>query len=856
MTMADERPTEDMPPTTASSPPSRDTTTSQLPSAFGPYRILRVLGEGGMGVVYLAEQDKPRRRVALKVLKPGAATAEHLRRFEHEADVLGRLQHPNIAQIFEAGMADAGHGPQPFFAMELIAGQPLTVYARERNLGNRQRLAIMIDVCRAVQYAHTKGVIHRDLKPSNILVDEAGRPKVLDFGVARLTDGDVHATVLGTGVGQLVGTIPYMSPEQAAADPDALDTRSDVYTLGVICYQLLAGRLPHEVKGKAPLEAVRTIREDDPTPLSAANRAFRGDLETIVATALEKDPDRRYPSAAALADDIERYLTDQPIVARPAGTIYRLRKFTKRNKAVVGGVIAVFVVLLLGIAATSWWASAAVRAELELRESLAADFAKTGDLAAQRGRWREALELYDKALLADHADPVGVQLKKARALFASSQIAPFERVMKDLSGRADLGQHEGAVLLLRGGLILGKDNQAALDLIGQARRKGLGEADDLYAQALLAPTSPETVRLLEQCLDRDPSSWQAQWMQALTLLLLGRFTECRSRLAVAEALFPDDPNPLFFHAMLEALDGRPDTARAVLDRLPGRCPEHEIALLRQIVELLATVRDFGTLRADEFPDRVVKLLGDVSPRLQDVWKGQPASGDSFLRAALPLAATPPILRKTYAHVTAAIDLMGPSGDEQKALAELSQAVQMHPEGSLLYLLAIGHFNLGIAPGPMIEAEKAAMQAAAAPSLVPIRRGALFLAATCEGYLGAPNRPKPDLDMRRKAVVNLRAVLQLGPPQPNEFEIMTKIANMGDDLELTRGLLSGWEPIDPGNASVLKIRHDVEMKARNFGRAVEAAAEGMKRFPKDGAWQQRQQQALQKLRDQIKATGAP
>src|SRR5262249_41988983 len=287
---------------------------------------VRELGRGGMGVVYLAEQQNPSRLVALKVIAAGLTVGDALRRFEHEAQVLARLKHPGIAQVFEAGTGDTGDGVRPYFVMELIEGQSLTDYARARALPTRQRLELFVKVCAAVQHAHQKGVIHRDLKPGNILVDEAGRPRVLDFGVARLTGpgpGDTHATA----VGQLVGTLPYMSPEQVAADPDALDTRSDVYTLGVILYQLLTGRLPYEVAGKPAREAARVITEREPARLGSVDKALRGDLETVVARALEKDRERRYSSADALADDVERYLRGDPILARPASALYQLKKF-------------------------------------------------------------------------------------------------------------------------------------------------------------------------------------------------------------------------------------------------------------------------------------------------------------------------------------------------------------------------------------------------------------------------------------------------------------------------------------------------------------------------------------------------
>jgi hypothetical protein len=339
-------------------PPAPATST---PPTIGRYRILRLIGEGGMGAVYEAEQDQPRRTVALKVIKPGLAGPELLRRFAQESQALGRLQHPGIAQIYDAGTADTGYGSQPYFAMEFIRGQALSAYADERRLDGRRRLELMVKVCDAVHHAHQRGLIHRDLKPGNILVDDSGQPKILDFGVARVTDSDAQAT-MQTDVGQLVGTLAYMSPEQVLADPLDIDIRSDVYALGVILYELLAGRLPYEIS-KRLHEALQTIREEDPSKLSSIDRRYRGDVETIAAKALEKDKTRRYASAAELAADITRYLKDEPIVAQPPTASYQLQKFARRHKALVGGVAAVFVVLVAGVVVSTWQAVRASRAE-------------------------------------------------------------------------------------------------------------------------------------------------------------------------------------------------------------------------------------------------------------------------------------------------------------------------------------------------------------------------------------------------------------------------------------------------------------------------------------------------------------
>ena len=333
-----------------------------LPAGIGHYQILRLVGEGGMGLVYEAQQAQPRRIVAVKVIKSAWTDPEVVRRFRHESQALARLQHPGIAQIYEAGEENSPEtGALLFFAMEFIHGEPLVKYATTHHLSARERLELMAKVCDAMEHAHERGLIHRDLKPGNILVTEAGQPKVLDFGVARVTGADVEATQR-TEAGKLLGTIAYMSPEQVLGDSLALDKRSDVYALGVILYELLAERLPYRISPNMH-EALRAVQQDDPEPLSSIQRSYRGDVETIVAKALEKDKARRYTSAAELAADIRRHLQNEPITARPPSTLYQLEKFARRHTAVVAAVAAVFLALLAGVIVSTSQAMRARQAE-------------------------------------------------------------------------------------------------------------------------------------------------------------------------------------------------------------------------------------------------------------------------------------------------------------------------------------------------------------------------------------------------------------------------------------------------------------------------------------------------------------
>jgi non-specific serine/threonine protein kinase/serine/threonine-protein kinase len=443
----------------AADSPRQDSTPFGLPpdSVLGGYRILRLIGEGGMGAVYEAEQIKPRRTVALKVIKPALASEGNLRRFELESQALARLQHPGIAQIYEAGSTDAGFGPQPYFAMEFIRGVSLARYAEEHTLPLAHCLELVARICDAIHHAHQRGIIHRDLKPGNILVDESGQPKILDFGVARFT-GSGGPLTQQTSLGQIIGTLAYMSPEQVLADPFELDIRSDVYSLGVILYELLARRLPYTLSSRLH-EAARTICRQDPVRLASIRPECRGDVETITGKALEKDKSRRYDSAAALAADIRRYLNREPILARPASVPYQLQRFAQRNRTAVSAAALVLLLLLAGVAATSWQAVRARRAQqqaiLERDRALAAERLATEQrnlASSERKRALQAealmLEERNRALAERSRAEKEAAASKAISDFlqddllaqagASSQSSPNTKPDPDLTVRAAL----------------------------------------------------------------------------------------------------------------------------------------------------------------------------------------------------------------------------------------------------------------------------------------------------------------------------------------------------------------------------------------------------------------------------------
>jgi serine/threonine protein kinase len=359
----------------------------QPPERIGHYKILQKLGEGGCGVVYLAEQTAlVRRRVALKVIKLGMDTKQVIARFEAERQALALMDHPNIAKVLDAGMSETG---RPFFVMELVKGIRITKYCDQTHLPTPDRLRLFAQVCQAIQHAHQKGIIHRDIKPSNILVtlhDGKPVPKVIDFGIAKAMEQSLTERTVITAFGQFIGTPAYMSPEQAELSELDIDTRSDIYSLGVLLYELLTGRTPFDAKEllQAGLDEMRRrIREEEPmrpsTRLSSMmdvdltevahqrraepsklTRFIRGDLDWIVMKCLEKDRTRRYETANGLAMDLQRYLDNEPVVACPPTAAYRFRKMIRRNKLTFAAVSAVAAALLLGLGISTWqWRKAA-----------------------------------------------------------------------------------------------------------------------------------------------------------------------------------------------------------------------------------------------------------------------------------------------------------------------------------------------------------------------------------------------------------------------------------------------------------------------------------------------------------------
>jgi len=456
---------------------------------IGRYKLLQQIGEGGCGVVYMAEQEQPvRRRVALKVIKLGMDTKSVIARVEAERQALALMDHPNIAKVLDAGATDTG---RPYFVMELVRGIKITDYCDQYTLSTRERLDLFIQVCQAIQHAHQKGIIHRDIKPSNILVtkdDRAPVPKVIDFGIAKATQGKLTDHTLFTAFEQFIGTPAYMSPEQAEMRVQDIDTRSDIYSLGVLLYELLTGQTPFDTREllQAGLDEIRrTIREREParpsTRLSTMVMAdlttvaghrqvqppkliqlVRGDLDWIVMKCLEKDRTRRYDTANGVAMDITRYLSCEPVLARPPSSHYRLQKLVRRNKQIFFGVALVALSLVIGIAGSTWLAVRATQAEREQR--LLRQQAEAGRSAETA--LRQAAETREK-------------IARATVFFDKADYSQSENVLKEIPV-SGLAEPERAALLRMLGarhVVLDQWQKAADDLSSVLQFNSMDDAD-------------------------------------------------------------------------------------------------------------------------------------------------------------------------------------------------------------------------------------------------------------------------------------------------------------------------------------------------------------------------------------------
>jgi tetratricopeptide (TPR) repeat protein len=587
----------------------------------GRYRLAGLLGEGGMGTVYRARQLRPvRRTVAIKLVKPGLGSANMLARFRAERQALALMDHPNIARVLDAGETspgDAGGPGRPYFVMELVEGTPLNRFCDDARLDVRARLELFLPVCQAVQHAHQKGVIHRDLKPGNVLVavrDGRPVPVVIDFGVAKSTGEQLADGAAETGTGVFIGSFDYMAPEQAALGSAGVDTRADVYALGAMLYELLTGAVPHDrdrLRRAAALEVARLIQDEDSPAASTrvtGRRAaeLRGDLDWVLARSLAKDRDRRYPTASAFADDIGRYLRNEPVEAGPPSALYRVRKFIGRHRVPVAAALLLAVAALGGVAGTAWGLVQARKAQaLAVAERDAKDRALVEEthqrLAAQRHEARA-----DAEAAAARAVLQFLQNDVLRQVDPNWQVGSSHEPDPNLTMRAALDRSAASVERRF------KDRpaeEAAIRRTIGCAYEGLGE----YGKAIAHLT--RSLALYEQIGADDDPAVTARYFLAVALGKSGKSAEAADHLDRVwnwrrERLGPNSPATLSAQnslAVAYVKSGRPDDADRLLADLSDRA-----AALSDPKIALATINNLAFLDAER------GRLADAVRRLEDL----------------------------------------------------------------------------------------------------------------------------------------------------------------------------------------------------------------------------------------------
>jgi tetratricopeptide (TPR) repeat protein/tRNA A-37 threonylcarbamoyl transferase component Bud32 len=758
-----------------------------------------------MGVVYKARHLRLNRIVALKMVLAGEhAGPESMARFQAEAEAAARLRHPHIVPVHEVGRF-AG---LPYFTLEFVPGGPLSKRLAGRTLAAADAARLVELLARAVQHAHEQGVVHRDLKPANVLLEDgpdappgAWTPRITDFGLAKRL-GDQGRTADGA----VLGTPSYMAPEQARGDRKAVGPAADVYALGAVLYELLTGRPPF--LAATSMETILQVLDTEPAPPRRLQPKTPLDLETICLKCLQKEPAKRYASAAALAEDLGRFREGRPIRARPAGALERAAKWARRRPVVAGLSALAAALTAAGVGAFAWaygqaldQRDRALKAEGERQAQLARELAGSARLAAQRGDWEKALRDYEGALANGGEDPVDLRLGKLECLAALHQARPYRRELAALAGRADLGRHAGEVRLMQAYEMMasGKEKEGAT-AVGEALALKLPPADEAYAQALLAPTLPGSTRCLLEAVRIEPSHGRALGLLAPLLLLQGRIDEARVAVVQLKAAAPNSLSGMIVEALLLARDGEVDAAKALCGRLEKDYGPEGVNLYRDLVQLTADVTAEDSLwAAPKVVD--VKRVSDLYHRFVKFARAVDAGADAgwgdFIVFTLPgfrdFAADPAVAgMKDPAQALRFV------GDP---LPVADAFLRFWPDGYFHYLRA----TVLIGQGKLDEAEAALLQALATPSLLRVQRRAQFELMRTRWKRAQKLRGPACWELRDQARRDLRRLVALGGEYPawanQELQSLARDLNE-DGIALTAART--WARQSPGDPRALEL----------------------------------------------------
>jgi tetratricopeptide (TPR) repeat protein len=764
------------------------------------YEIIEELGRGGMGVVYKARQTTLKRLVALKmILSGGYASSAELMRFLAEAQAVARLQHQNIVQIHEIGEKDS----LPFFSLEFVAGGTLAKRLAGTPLIARDAAQLTATIALAIEAAHQAGIVHRDLKPANVLLaGDASTPlnqcvpKVADFGLAKTLGDDSGQT--RTGV--VMGTPSYMSPEQASGLTKDIGPRTDVYALGAMLYEMLTGRPPF--RAATAMETMGQVRTQEPVSPRTLQPSVPRDLETICLKCLAKDREGRYATAKEVAEDLERFLSNKPILARPASPWERTVKFVKRNRLVVGAASAIFFLMLITVILTT--ASAARASAAQQREEIKRQEAErknhelllaSAEIARKGGELRERLRILKKALEAGHPNRLMLKMEMARTHAALTEPDEARKILDEMEAEGDLGEYAGSVMLLRGYQTMGNRIKEAYNLIEKALRQKLPPVEEAFARGLLAATSDDAIKFFKQAIEIDSRHEPSRSMLGVMLFTLGRMEEADELLRGSLILYPDNPNFRMLRAMILARNGRKKEALQLLERTKKQIGKVNYEILLSLMDFMEAGGRIDDPDRETTPEELASMWAKLAPQVYRIWPiGMKEVSALPEEGASVLMQTPPVLNRSLSEVILLFGQLLQDVRTDTTTTKLDLALRAHPEGTLMFFHGI-----------MLHGQKKYREArlqfhssARAPSVVRIRRWALLLALTCETELAIDKGKVIDAEMLKNSVATIKQLITEGAIRPHESGMILKVLVAAKEYDWVRVLIGRLNDVGLGD----------------------------------------------------------
>lgn len=820
---------EDLTAKTSAPLPSGDEAAPRIPD----YEMIEALGRGGMGLVYKARHLKTDRLVALKIIRPDRI--EHLTdsdreqaidRFRNEALAAAKLDHDNIVTVYDVGDAE----DVQYYAMRLVDGESLADKVRQGPLDSRTAATYMEAAARGLHEAHQSGVLHRDIKPHNIMIERRqDRALIADFGLAKLREGGHTATLSG----EVFGSPPYMSPEQAI-DAGAVTVVSDVYGLGATLYHLLTGRPPFQ--GANPVKTLKQVIEQEPAAPREINADVDPNIETICLKCLAKERSRRYQDAKELADDLRRYLNDEPILAKPVGRIERLRKFARRNRAVVTAGGVAFLVLIVGLIGTSLALGWALDEKAKREQVNLSTLEQAGDLAYQRGQWQTALNSYESATAGYDEPPQTLRIKRARTLIAMQQSQEAQQEMQRLLDEAS-GNPSGNVLLAAAEAEAAdfKSTDKGAAYYRQAlQTQDLSPADEAYAQAVLSVDLNQAILLAEKAIELDPFRKDAQDFLITLYALNGQTTKLRTKLVALKHMYPEDPGYVLIEAVLATLDGHLDKAIQDVDTLREAIGDERLRSMKRQLKILDTFTAMlagaatGQLETSETPAALAQLNELV---------GLIDGTNVVSLAPLSNATTYPVMQPMI-EAAPSIYVKMASGYPVTAHQEFETLCRSYPMHELLMVHALLKFNRSFEEGvsrreALLACQASALRAIKTPKIVsripPVAHTALA-GAHSELFFG--NLLEGEELRRAKDACrdNLITLLQMASDPNdrwndwirNQLWMLVTTATVAEQNDLARSFVDLWMEDEPNSAEALSWMALIEKRDGNLVSAIEWA----------------------------------